>query len=207
MGQNLHDHPSFPIALQLHDPLPPARLPIATLAQLSSNPSSAEAHHDVQLLPIDGVDPALPNLGLLMAALMRSHSRGSVQLASSDPTVDPIVDFAMLSDQRDWAPMSAAIDAAERTLELPAMRSIGDVVAYDRSFDGVRASLGDYVHAAGTCAMGTVVDSSCRLVGYDGVVVCDASVMPEAPRANIHLPTVMIAERTAATLIARATAD
>ena len=59
-------------------------------------------------------------------------------------------------------------------------------------------------HAAGTCAMGTVVDESCRLLGYDGVVVCDASVMPQAPRANTHLPTVMIAERIAAGIIAQA---
>jgi choline dehydrogenase-like flavoprotein len=62
----------------------------------------------------------------------------------------------------------------------------------------VRATLGDYVHAVGTCAMGRVVDTQCRLIGYEGVVVCDASVMPEAPRANTHWPTVMIAERIAA---------
>ena len=71
MGQNLHDHPSFPIAIQLTQPAQPGRLPIATLAQLSS----PDDHHDLQLLPIDGVDRSLPNLGLLMAALMRSHSR------------------------------------------------------------------------------------------------------------------------------------
>jgi len=30
--------------------------------------------------------------------------------------------------------------------------------------------------------------------------VCDASIMPIVPRANTHLPTVMLAERIAATL-------
>lgn len=198
VGDNLHDHPSFPIALQLHEPAQGGRLPIATLAQLSS----PGAHHDLQLLPIDGVDRTMPRLGLLMAALMQSRSRGSVRLASDDPALDPIVEFAMLDDPRDWPPLSAAIDAAERALEHPAMRSIGDVVAYDRSLEGVKASLGDYVHAAGTCAMGTVVDARCRLLGYEDVIVCDASVMPEAPRANTHLPTVMVAERIAASIIA-----
>jgi choline dehydrogenase/5-(hydroxymethyl)furfural/furfural oxidase len=202
VGDNLHDHPSFPIAVQLHEARLPSLLPIATLARLSST----HGHHDVQLLPIDGVDRSLPHLGLLMAALMRSHSRGTVRLAGDDPTIDPVVDFGMLDDERDWAPLSAAIDLAEHALAHPAMRAIGNVVPYDRSLDGVRASLGDYVHAAGTCAMGTVVDSSCRLVGYDGVVVCDASVMPQSPRANTHLPTVMIAERIAAHLIATAAA-
>lgn len=198
VGANLHDHPSFPIAIQLHEPARPGRLPIATLAQLSS----PDAHHDLQLLPIDGVDRTMPHLGLLMAALMRTHSRGSVRLENDDATIDPVVDFAMLDDERDWPGMMAAIDAAERALDHPAMRALGDVVPYDRSPAGVRAALGDYVHAAGTCAMGTVVDSSCRLVGYEGVVVCDASVMPQAPRANTHLPTVMIAERIAAMITA-----
>lgn len=199
VGANLHDHPSFPVTIQLHEPFAAGGLPIATVAQLSSAP---DRRHDLQLLPIDGVDPSMPELGVLMAALMRSHSRGAVRLASNDPTVDPVVSFGMLDDERDWAPLSEAIDAAERALSHPALRAVGETLPYDRSIVGVRASLGDYVHAAGTCAMGAVVDPWCRLNGYEGVVVCDASVMPEAPRANTHLPTVMIAERIAAHLVA-----
>ena len=70
--------------------------------------------------------------------------------------------------------------------------------------DGLRANLGDYVHAAGTCRMGSaadddaVVDASCRVIGYERLRVCDASVMPDLPRANPHLTTVVIAERVAA---------
>jgi choline dehydrogenase-like flavoprotein len=83
----------------------------------------------------------------------------------------------------------------------------GSVVPFDRSESGMRAAIGDYVHAAGSCAMGVVVDARCRLRGYDGVVVCDASVMPNLPRANTHLPTVMIAERVAAMLSASLSAS
>ncbi len=201
IGANLHDHPSFPIAITLGEsPTPtPAALPIATVARLSS-PFETD---DVQLVPIDGIDRSAPRLGLLMAALMRSKSRGSVRLAGDDPTVDPIVEFGMFTDERDWRPMSAAIDAAERVLEHRSFALLGAVSDYDRSHDGVRAALGDYVHAAGTCAMGTVVDPACRVIGYDGLMVCDASVMPEAPRANLHLPTVMVAERVAAFTVDR----
>jgi 5-(hydroxymethyl)furfural/furfural oxidase len=42
-----------------------------------------------------------------------------------------------------------------------------------------------------------VVDTECRLIGYDGIRVCDASVMPDLPRANTHLTTVAIGERVA----------
>jgi 5-(hydroxymethyl)furfural/furfural oxidase len=34
-------------------------------------------------------------------------------------------------------------------------------------------------------------------IGFDGLRVCDASVMPDLPRANTHLTTVAIAERLA----------
>ena len=40
-----------------------------------------------------------------------------------------------------------------------------------------------------------VVDTDCRVIGYDGLRVCDASVMPDLPKANTHLTTVAIAER------------
>ena len=62
-------------------------------------------------------------------------------------------------------------------------------------------TVNDYVHAVGTCRMGaagdpaTVVDTECRVVGYEQLRVCDASVMPDLPKANTHLTTVAIAER------------
>jgi choline dehydrogenase/5-(hydroxymethyl)furfural/furfural oxidase len=206
VGDGLQDHPSFPIALMRRDPADLDGLPIATVATLSSglgdpHAIGSDGVDDLQLLPIDHVDASMPGLGMLMAALMRSHSRGRVRLASDDPTVDPVVEFDMLGDERDLAPMSAAIDAAERALDHPAMRAVADVVPYDRSPDGIRAALGDYVHAAGTCAMGTVVDTRCRVRDYDGLLVCDASVMPRVPRANTHWPVVAMAERLADLLL------
>jgi 5-(hydroxymethyl)furfural/furfural oxidase len=61
-------------------------------------------------------------------------------------------------------------------------------------------------HPGGTCRMGdprdnmTVVDPKGALIGIQNLYVCDASVMPELPRTNINLPTIMIAERIAAML-------
>ena len=63
--------------------------------------------------------------------------------------------------------------------------------------------MNDYVHAVGTCRMGTpgdpaaVTDPDGRVIGYDGLRVCDASLMPDIPRANTHLTTVAIAEAIA----------
>ncbi len=204
VGLNLHDHAAFPIMLQLADEYigDPASLPIAVLLRASST----TGHHDLQVVPMDHVDRDVPSLGLVMGALMRVHSRGSIRLASPDPHVDPIVEFGMLTDERDVRPMREAIVLAERLVSSQPFFDIAEVLPYDATDAGVRASLGDYVHAAGSCRMGraddplAVVDSHCRVIGYRGLVVCDASVMPNLPRANTHLPTVMIAERIAATL-------
>ena len=46
----------------------------------------------------------------------------------------------------------------------------------------------------------SVVDPNCCVIGVEGLWVIDAAVMPEIPRANIHLTTVMIAEHMAARL-------
>jgi 5-(hydroxymethyl)furfural/furfural oxidase len=61
----------------------------------------------------------------------------------------------------------------------------------------------------GTCRMGdpaddlAVVDPHCGLIGVSGLTVCDASVIPAVPRANTHLPVLMIAERVSAYVATR----
>jgi choline dehydrogenase len=42
-----------------------------------------------------------------------------------------------------------------------------------------------------------VVDHRLRVRGLENLYVVDASVMPEIPRCNINLPTMMIGERGA----------
>ncbi|MCY7300742.1 MAG: GMC family oxidoreductase N-terminal domain-containing protein [Ilumatobacteraceae bacterium] len=207
IGCGLQDHPSFPLALRLHEPIvdPLQRLAVTALLR-----ASHVAHHDLQLLAMDVTDPADPSLALLMGAAMQVYSRGWVRLASTDPHADPIVDFAMLTDERDMATLRAAAELAERVAVSGAMTSVATPYPYDLSEAGLRAAVGDYVHAVGTCRMGSindddaVVDTVCRVIGYQSLLVCDASVMPTVPRANTHLPTVMVAERVSAAMRAEA---
>lgn len=84
--------------------------------------------------------------------------------------------------------------------------SVARRIAQDAGVEVAAAEAGRYEHAAGSCRMGAVsdpmavVDNRCRVIGYDSLVVCDASVIPNLPRANPFLTTVMIAERVAAWL-------
>ena len=45
-----------------------------------------------------------------------------------------------------------------------------------------------------------VVDPDCRVHGFDGLRVIDASIMPRDCRANTALTTIMIGEKMAAAL-------
>lgn len=58
-------------------------------------------------------------------------------------------------------------------------------------------------HASGTCRMGgaddpmAVTDARGRVLGLQGLRICDASLMPTVPCANTNIPTIMIAEKIA----------
>jgi choline dehydrogenase-like flavoprotein len=204
VGVGLQDHASAPLTLQLRDGAAGAPGELAIGSLLRRDPW--------QFLPMNHLGAGAPGLGLLMTALMRPKGRaGTVRLSSHDPLDEPLVDFALLDDPRDVAALVAGVRAALELLAAPSFQEIVEEVYVDafgttgaalRDDDSieqwVRSAVGDYVHASSSCAMGTVVDGDGRLVGYDGVSVCDASVFPSIPDVNTHLPTTMLAERLSA---------
>ena len=74
--------------------------------------------------------------------------------------------------------------------------------------DWIRAAVIGHWHASCTCRMGAendpaaVTDPSARVYGVGGLRVCDASIMPSVPCANTNIPTIMIGEKVAATILA-----
>ena len=85
-----------------------------------------------------------------------------------------------------------------------------DVVQDDAALrDFIRDTVFGVWHASGTCRMGcpddpgAVVDPAGRVIGTEGLIVADASVMPRLPSANTNVPTLMIAEKIADTLRSR----
>ena len=72
----------------------------------------------------------------------------------------------------------------------------------------VQRSVSGSGHVSATCRMGAaddpmaVTDPTGRVRGVEGLRVGDASVMPEIPRANTNLPTIMVAEKLADAILA-----
>jgi choline dehydrogenase len=133
--------------------------------------------------------------------VMRPHSRGSVRLASEDPRVPPVVDHGLLTDPVDAEVLAEGIAHLRALIESPDLARLaggetrpGPDVSPD---EHARAAARGFFHPTGTCAIGSVVDADCRVVGVEGLYVADASVMPEVPRVNTNLATAAVAERVA----------
>jgi choline dehydrogenase-like flavoprotein len=149
---------------------------------------------------------------------MEVRSTGRVWLVSEDPVAPPAMELGVVSDPHDLDRLCAAARTAFRLSASPPMRALGDephaadgtplgaLLSLDDEglADVLRRNAGDYVHASGTCRMGrhdderSVVDHRCHVHGYVGLSVVDTSVFPDIPRANTHLPVVVLAERVAA---------
>ncbi len=162
--------------------------------------------NDMMMVTMNHSARATPG-GLLVAWVNQAFSRGSLRLASDDPHEQPIIDERMLADRRD---LERLRDATRRMLDLarqPAFGSISagvaidargtpiDTLDTDRAIDEwLLATASDAQHICATAAMGRVVDEDCRVHGFDGLRVVDASVFPEVPRANTHLMTLALAD-------------
>lgn len=136
--------------------------------------------------------------------LLTPHSRGTVTLASADPTTKPRIRHDYYSDDADLSVMMAGVRAGleiarqdalkpytEQAVRAPASDSDDDL----RDF--VRRYTQTIFHPSGTCAMGSVVDAELRVRGVDGLRVVDASVMPTLVRGNTNAPVIALAERAA----------
>jgi choline dehydrogenase len=138
------------------------------------------------------------------ACLLTPESRGSVTLASNDPTAQPIIRNRFYSEGADMERMIAAM---RLTLEICAQPGLSGFCSQPFTLpDGdsdealrehVARTTFPIYHPVGTCAIGSVVDPELRVQGLDGIRVVDCSVMPRVPRGNTNAPVIALAERAA----------
>lgn len=139
--------------------------------------------------------------------LMKPHSRGSVQLRSSDPTSTPRITLPGVRDERDIERLAEGWRLVVELSTLPAFRQVanGQVPTLPSSAARLRSSVVkesySIPHVVGTCRMGPsgddgdVVDTLGRVHGVEGLSVIDASIIPEPTAGFPHLVTIMLADR------------
>jgi choline dehydrogenase len=146
----------------------------------------------------------------LHVGTMSATSRGTVKLASADPTVHPRIRLNYLATERDREDWLKAIRIGRGLLDQPAFRDLdageivpGPSVQTDQELlDWVAAKGQTGLHPSGTCRMGNgemeVVDpGTMRVHGLEGLRVVDASVFPTTTNAQIYGAVMMVAEKGA----------
>jgi choline dehydrogenase len=156
----------------------------------------------------------LPGRGLTIHACpLRPYSRGELRLKSADPTQAPAMQPNYLDDPRDLELMLECVRLSKDIFMQPAFDSIRDgfifpeefVNSRDEEIDFIRRKAETVYHPAGTCKMGNdsmaVVDSDLKVHGLEKLRVVDASIMPELVSGNTNAPSIMIAEKSAASML------
>ncbi len=165
----------------------------------------------------DGSAPAGGHGYQVHVGPMYSNSRGSVKLASADPTAKPRLSFNYLSTEEDRREWVEVVRAARKILSRPAFAefdggelSPGPRVETDQEIlDWVARDGETALHPSCTCRMGTdessVVDpGSLRVHGLQGLRVVDASAMRYVTNGNIYAPVMMLAEKAADLILGNA---
>jgi choline dehydrogenase len=173
---------------------------------------------DLHLYPVGGYNKdASTWFWKLGVACLTPRSRGSVRLTGPGLDDQLAIDHRYLSDSGgyDRARLAEGLERVRQVAEMPELRRLlGRETRPGPEVSG-RQAIGrfldhaavHYYHPAGSCKMGpasdpdSVVDADGLVHGIEGLYVADASLMPAVISGNTNMPTAVIGERVARSLL------
>jgi choline dehydrogenase/5-(hydroxymethyl)furfural/furfural oxidase len=220
IGRGVKDHPAVSFTLSLKEPGTP-KYGVSTLLRATSTLNAEDHKGDIHILPLNQTESSDRMHGAMFAAVMQVRSTGTIRLVDStaDGTgkaSDAEINLNLLGDERDMQAMVEATSLLRKLLESKSFENIADSLMCDdqgtlvsslndltqaQFILWIQNNVGSYSHIGCSNKMGAisdddaVVDTNGRLIGYHNVWVCDASIFPDLPTGNTHLPVVMMAER------------
>lgn len=217
VGARLQDHPLVPTIWSIRKAS--VGLPYPPIGAMLWGPSrhavgdEADLNISTATLPDGGQSPT-GAMFLLFAALVRPRSVGSLTIANRDPRAAPIIDLGFLKEEGD---RERLVDGVEMIRDIARHKPFADVIegevmpgaaTSNRAAISatLAASVASYGHPTSTVPMGggrdaaAVVDVEGRVRGVHGLRVIDASIWPDVPSVATAFPTMMLAERIAATM-------
>jgi choline dehydrogenase len=178
----------------------------------------ADLEYHVQPLSLDAFGQPLHTYNAFTASVcnLNPTSRGHVRIRSADALDAPSIAPQYLSTEADRLIAANSLRLTRRIVGQPALakyapREVKPGVEFqtDAELAKLAGDIGTTIfHPVGTAKMGpardpmAVVDARLRVHGVQGLRVVDASVMPTITSGNTNSPTLMIAERAAAWIVA-----
>lgn len=178
----------------------------------------ANIQYHVQPLSLDAFGQPLHRFPAITASVcnLNPSSRGTVRIRSRDPREPPAISPNYLSTEEDRKVAADSLRVTRRIAEQPAFARYrpeeykpGVQFQTDDELARLAGDIGTTIfHPVGTTRMGraddpmAVVDSHLRVRGIDGLRVVDAGIMPTITSGNTNSPTLMIAEKAAAWILA-----
>jgi choline dehydrogenase len=167
---------------------------------------------DMLLQPVSFVmiAPNLPLFGVV-TQVGKPRGHGTLRFPSADPRARPEIASHFFEDAQDRALAVDALKRCHALLQTRALRELGTPflpwsswLNSERWLSRAPMTVCDSgYHPCGSVPMGVTpsehaaVDGRGAVFGVEGLFVADASLMPTVPSSNIHLPTLMMAERLA----------
>ena len=220
VGQSLRDHPIVFVPFRTKpghtlDAYAP-RLQVAARWTATGSPH----RNDLQILMSSMVNPirytnpdGSPIDGLGMYTILNyEQGSGELRITSPDPYAAPSIDFKFFENEFDLQRCREMVRTAADLGRHPhfsdiieeRLRPSDDELESDDELNAfIRRTVVSGQHLTSSCRMGpasddmAVVDQYGRVHGLEGLRVADASVMPNAVRANTNCTTMMIGERIA----------
>lgn len=220
VGQNLRDHPSATVLYRATGERPDVQAP-AIQVGMRYTVEGSHLRNDMQITPIlmtsehrpvqVDIDDDSNYLGF-SCSLQLALGAGELKLTSSDPHVQPFLNYNYLTEPFDRERLRKAVRLAIQLAENPVFKDLlvervmptdADLASDEAMDDWLRRSIGTSHHVSCTCKMGpasdpmAVVSQYGQVHGLRGLWVADASIMPDCIRANTNATTIMIGERVA----------
>lgn len=207
-------------AMLRRGPLTMAPSQLGAFAKSAPSHATANLQYHIQPLSLDKFGSPLHAFPAVTMSVcnLRPTSRGHVRLGGNNALAAPTITLNYLSTAADKQVAIDAIKLTRKIAHAPAFAQYrpkefmpGASLESDEQLIDAAGNIGTTIfHPVGTCKMGrtddhtAVVDSQLRVIGIDGLRVIDASIMPTITSGNTNSPTIMIAERGAAMVIADA---
>ena len=220
VGKNLRDHPAASVLYLATGEKPDVQAPVIQVG-LRYTVEGSDLRNDMQLSPNlmtsehrpahVQIDEDLNYIGM-GASLQLALGQGELTLQSTDPHVQPHLNYNYYQEPEDLRRMREAIRLGVRMAEQPPFSDLvlerlmptdEELASNELLDDWLRKNSGTSHHISGTCKMGpdsdpmTVVDQHLKVKGVEGLRVADASIMPDCIRANTNATTIMIGEKCA----------